>query len=195
MKARRHVLLRALPVIARTPRSPAEQFFPIGIFPTMLTAQLDFECLRRPELVPTLFFSCLRRCLTIAFVLAVCVLETVERLAVTCKVIASYTPSEGDRAFLHSDYDRAVTLYQAQLTLKPGDPALTASLAQVFLRQQKVKEADDIVQKALTQNPQSAILLTCARRDTVPAGHTVARGRTPQRPLKRSMPVIPLGIC
>ena len=112
------------------------------------------------NVVPTLSFSCLRRCLAIAFVLAVCVFGDRRALADTCKVIASYTPSEGDRAFLRSDYDRAVTLYQAQLTLKPGDPALIASLAQVFLRQQKVKEADDIVQKALTQNPQSAILLT-----------------------------------
>jgi len=34
------------------------------------------------------------------------------------------------------------------------------SLAQVLLRQQKVKEADDFVQKALSQNPKSAILLT-----------------------------------
>jgi predicted aspartyl protease len=81
-------------------------------------------------------------------------------LAVNCSVLAAGTSSEADQAFLHSDYDRAVTLYQAQLQKKPGDPALTASLARVFLKQQKVKEAEDLVQKALTQNPQSAILLT-----------------------------------
>lgn len=34
------------------------------------------------------------------------------------------------------------------------------SLAQVLLRQQKVKEADEAIQKALAQNPKSAILLT-----------------------------------
>lgn len=96
----------------------------------------------------------------IAFVFAVCVLGDRSGLAESCKILHAYTPSEADKAFLKSDYDRAVTLYQAQLTQKPGDPALIASLAQVFLRQQKVKEADDIVQKALTQNPQSAILLT-----------------------------------
>jgi tetratricopeptide (TPR) repeat protein len=81
-------------------------------------------------------------------------------LAVSCPILAAYNPSDADQAFLHSDFDRAVALYQAQLQQKPNDPALTASLTQVFLRQQKVKEADDAVQGALKQNPQSAILLT-----------------------------------
>jgi predicted aspartyl protease/tetratricopeptide (TPR) repeat protein len=132
-----------------------------GDNPRYAYSAVDFECL--PEactLVPTLSSSCLRRCLTIAFVFAACVLGDRSALADTCKITAAYTPSEADVAFFHSDYDRAVTLYQAQLAQKPGDPALIASLAQVFLRQQKVKEADDIVQKALAQNPQSAILLT-----------------------------------
>jgi predicted aspartyl protease len=105
--------------------------------------------------------SCLRRCLTIAFVVAACAAGDRSAPADTCKVIADYTPSEAEQvAFLRGDYDHAVTLYQAQLAQKPGDPALIAGLAQVFLRQQKVKDANDIVQKALTQNPQSAILLT-----------------------------------
>jgi predicted aspartyl protease len=110
-------------------------------------------------LVLTLFSSCLRRHLTIAFLLIAC-LEGTAALAATCRVAAAYVPSEADNAFLHSDYERAATLYQAQLLEKPGDPALTASLALVFLRQQKVKEAEDVVQKALAQNPNSAILLT-----------------------------------
>ena len=110
--------------------------------------------------MPTLSSSRFRRCLIIPFVLAVCVLGDRSGLAESCKIISAYIPSEADKAFLKSDYDRAVSLYQTQLAQKPGDPALIASLAQVFLRQQKVKEADDIVQKALTQNPQSAILLT-----------------------------------
>ena len=61
---------------------------------------------------------------------------------------------------MRSDYDQAVVLYQAQLEQKPNDPTLTAGLAEVFLRQQKVAEADDLVEKALKQNPQSAILMT-----------------------------------
>jgi predicted aspartyl protease len=74
--------------------------------------------------------------------------------------MAAHAPSEAENAFLHSDYDRAMTLYQAQLQQRPNDPALTVGLMQVFLKQQKVKEADDVVQKALAQNPKSAILLT-----------------------------------
>src|ERR1700733_1119024 len=80
--------------------------------------------------------------------------------AVTCNVIGVHKPSEAEDAFLRSDYDRAVVLYQAQLQQKPNDPALTAGLAEVLLRQQKITEADDLVQKALRQNPQSAILMT-----------------------------------
>jgi predicted aspartyl protease len=132
-----------------------------GDNPRYAYSAVDSECL--PEacaLVPTLSSACIRRCLTIALVFAACVCGDRSVLAETCKVIAVYIPSEADVAFFHSDYDRAVTLYQAQLGQKPGDPALIASLAQVFLRQQKVKEADDIIQKALIQNPQSAILLT-----------------------------------
>jgi tetratricopeptide (TPR) repeat protein/predicted aspartyl protease len=108
---------------------------------------------------PTSFSFCLRRYLTIAFLLAGFIGGD-SALAVSCKIAATYEPSEADQAFLHSDYDRAVTLYQARLLQEPGDPALTASLAQVFLRQQKIRDAEDIVQKALAQNPKSAVLLT-----------------------------------
>jgi predicted aspartyl protease/Flp pilus assembly protein TadD len=81
-------------------------------------------------------------------------------VAATCKVISAHQPSDAEAAFLRSDYDQAVVLYQAQLEQKPNDPTLTAGLAEVFLRQQKVAEADDLVEKALKQNPQSAILMT-----------------------------------
>jgi predicted aspartyl protease/Tfp pilus assembly protein PilF len=98
--------------------------------------------------------------MTLALVLGVCTIGEGSARAVTCKVASARAPSEADQAFLHSDYDRAATLYQAQLQQKPDDPALIVSLAQVFLRQQKVKEADGIVQKALTLNTKSAPLLT-----------------------------------
>jgi Tetratricopeptide repeat len=96
----------------------------------------------------TLISPCVRRGLTFALVLAVCVGGS-SALAVTCSVMAAHAPSEAENAFLHSDYDRAMTLYQAQLQQRPNDPALTVGLMQVFLKQQKVKEADDVVQKAL----------------------------------------------
>jgi predicted aspartyl protease len=105
-------------------------------------------------------FSC-RWCryLTTTLVLAACIKGT-SALAVGCKITEAHAPSEAESAFLHSDYDRAVTLYQAQLQSNPTDPALTAGLAMVLLRQQKMAEAEDIVQKALPLNPNSAILLT-----------------------------------
>ena len=80
--------------------------------------------------------------------------------AATCPVIGAHHPSEPEDAFLHSDYDRAATLYQVQLQQKPNDPVLTAGLVEVLLQQQKVTEADALVQKALTQNPQSPVLMT-----------------------------------
>jgi len=94
-----------------------------------------------------------------AFLVPICIGGS-SALAVSCKVIAAHVPSPAEDAFLHSDYDRAVTLYQEQLQQNPSDPALTASLVQVYLRQQKVKEANDLVQKALAQSPGSPILLT-----------------------------------
>lgn len=102
--------------------------------------------------------ACLRLCLTLAFV-AGCIGGSAA-FAVSCTVVPTHSPSEAERAFLHSDYDRAAALYQSQLQQSPNDPALTASLAQVLLKQQKVKEAEDTVQRALVQNQQSVILLT-----------------------------------
>ncbi len=127
-------------------------------------------------MVPTLFSSCLRRCLTIAFLFAACI-GGHSALAVTCKIATAYTPSEADQAFLHGDYDRAVTLYQAQLQQKPNDPALTAGLVQVFLRQQKLKEADEAVKRALTEDPEIRDSHDCARRSAVSRRHTMDRRR------------------
>jgi hypothetical protein len=87
-------------------------------------------------------------------------LITGSALAVTCPVVPAHALSEADQAFLHSDYGRAVTLYQEQLRQKPNDDVPAAGLVRAFLGQQKVKDADDVVQKALVQSPKSAILLT-----------------------------------
>ena len=62
-------------------------------------------------------------------------------------VLGAHHPSEAEDAFLHSDYDRAATLYQAQLQQKPNDPVLTAGLVEVLLQQQKVTEAEALVHK------------------------------------------------
>jgi predicted aspartyl protease len=114
----------------------------------------------RPSLLTlTFLFSRWCRYLTTTFALAACI-EGTSALAIDCKVASAHAPSEAESAFLRSDYDRAATLYQAQLQSNPADPTLTAGLATVLLRQQKMTEAEDIVQKALSHNPNSAILLT-----------------------------------
>jgi len=80
--------------------------------------------------------------------------------AVACKVAAAHAPSEAETAFLKGDFDQAVTLYQAPLKLKPDDSAAIAGLVDALLRQQKVAEAADIVEKALAGQPKSTVLLT-----------------------------------
>ena len=102
------------------------------------------------------FTSWVGRCFAIFIMLAVWGSPAV---AATCSVVGAHHPSDAEDAFLHSDYDRAVVLYQAQLQQKPNDPTLIAGLAEVLLRQQKVAEAEDLVQKALAQAPQSAVLM------------------------------------
>ena len=81
-------------------------------------------------------------------------------LAVNCNVVPASVPTEADKAFLRSEYDHAATLYQEQLQQKPDDPALTVKLAQAFLKQQKVSDADSLIHKALERNPKSVVLLT-----------------------------------
>jgi predicted aspartyl protease len=98
------------------------------------------------------------RCFAISIMLAVCC-RSIPATAATCKVIGAQKPSDAEDAFLHSDYDRAAVLYQAQLQQKPNDAALTAGLVEVLLKQQKMTEADDLVHKALAENPQSGVLM------------------------------------
>jgi predicted aspartyl protease/Flp pilus assembly protein TadD len=104
------------------------------------------------------YTSWVGRCFAIFIMIAACGGSTVGEAA-TCNVISAHHPSDAEDAFLHSDYDRAVLLYQAQLQQKPGDTALIAGLAEVLLKQQKVTDAEDLVQKALVQNPKSATLM------------------------------------
>lgn len=84
---------------------------------------------------------------------------TVPALAASCKVAVAHAPSEAESAYLKGDFDQAVTLYQAQLKLKPDDPEIVAGLVDALLRQQKVADAADIVGKALAAQPKSSLLL------------------------------------
>ena len=79
--------------------------------------------------------------------------------AVSCPVAAPHAPSEAEAAFLKGDYDKAATLYQAQLAQQPNDAAAIGGLVEVLLRQQKVADAAELVQKGLADQPKSVVLL------------------------------------
>lgn len=80
--------------------------------------------------------------------------------SVSCPVAKSQTPSDARQAFLHADYDKAASLYEAQLKAQPGDPAIIEELTQTLLRAQKPDEAAGYVNTALADAPNNAILLT-----------------------------------
>ena len=80
------------------------------------------------------FTSWVGRCFVIFIMLAVWGSPAV---AATCSVVGAHHPSDAEDAFLHSDYDRAVVLYQAQLQQKPNDPTLIAGLAELLLDDKK----------------------------------------------------------
>jgi Tetratricopeptide repeat len=131
--------------------------FPNPPIDGMLTARQIRTAQEISTLLPAPFFFFLRpfglrQYLAAGFVLSLFIGGHSARAA-SCKIAATHTPSEADQAFLHSDYERALTLYQEQLQQKPNDPALTSSLAQVFLRQQQIKEADDVIKRRLPWTP------------------------------------------
>lgn len=78
--------------------------------------------------------------------------------AVSCPVLHAGTPTPAQDAFLHADYDKAVSLYNEQLSRKPNDPATVAELSRVLLRLQKYKEADALLAQAITANAHNALL-------------------------------------
>ncbi len=79
--------------------------------------------------------------------------------AIHCNIVAAHALSEAESAFLHRDYDKAGSLYQAQLQLHPNDPDAIVGLVQVLLRQQKVDEAVDAAKKGLSADPKSAPMM------------------------------------
>jgi tetratricopeptide (TPR) repeat protein len=80
--------------------------------------------------------------------------------AVSCPVAPVAAPSEAKLAFLARDYDKALSLYQAQLGKPPNNPEAIAGTVETLLRQQKVADALDTAQKADAADPHSAVILT-----------------------------------
>jgi predicted aspartyl protease len=82
--------------------------------------------------------------------------------AVSCHVTHSVTVSLAQEAFLHGKFEEAVHLYQKQLEENPKDTDAIVGLVRVLLRQQKVKEAGDLITPALDADPNSVPLLVAA---------------------------------
>lgn len=80
--------------------------------------------------------------------------------AASCHVAAAHTPSAAEQAFLHADYTKAAELYSKALAAHSGDPALSAALSEVLLRQQKPDQAAAMLEPLLAKHPHSAILET-----------------------------------
>jgi hypothetical protein len=80
--------------------------------------------------------------------------------AVTCGVVKHGSQSEADKALLAADFDRAASLYKADLDKHAGDESFTVGLVHALLRQQKVAEAADIVKTALASAPKSTAIVT-----------------------------------
>jgi predicted aspartyl protease len=81
-------------------------------------------------------------------------------LAVSCPVAPPHPRTPADVAFLHGDFNQAASLYQQALQQTPDDPTLTAALSETLLRQQKIQDADSLIQKALAAHPKSIALQT-----------------------------------
>jgi len=79
--------------------------------------------------------------------------------ATTCHVTQSHVTTAAEQAFLTGDFERAAGLYQEQLQHNPKDSEATVGLVHALLKQQKVTDADDLVQKELAQDPNSVPLL------------------------------------
>jgi tetratricopeptide (TPR) repeat protein len=107
-----------------------------------------------------LFLACLARRLRPAGWIFLIVCITRSAFAISCPVAKPHPVSEAEQAYLHGDFEHAAALYQQQLQQHANDPALIVGLAEALLKQQKLKEADDLVQNALASNPKSAPLLT-----------------------------------
>lgn len=108
---------------------------------------------------PTVFSSCLRRCFTIAIVLTAS-LGGQSALAVSCKVAPVHTPSAAESSYLHGDFAHADALYREQLQQSADDPILATGLFEALLSQQKITEAEDLLQKVSLVHPDSAALKT-----------------------------------
>jgi tetratricopeptide (TPR) repeat protein len=89
---------------------------------------------------------------------------------VQCPVAAPTKTTDADLAVLSRDYDKATSLYQADLAKTPNDPEATAGLVRVMLRQQKWADAEALAEKAVAADKNNVVLLTALGEAQVRAG-------------------------
>lgn len=90
--------------------------------------------------------------------------------ALSCPVAPTAKPSDAQLAFLRGDYDQAAALYRGELGQSGNNPAASAGLVEVLLRQQKWADAEALAQKAVSAAPRSAVVLTALAEAQVRAG-------------------------
>jgi predicted aspartyl protease len=80
--------------------------------------------------------------------------------AISCVVVHHKPPTEADKALLAADFDKAASLYRAELSKHPGEAESSIGLVHALLSQQKVQEAADAVKESLAAAPNSPALIT-----------------------------------
>ncbi|WP_162601940.1 retropepsin-like aspartic protease [Occallatibacter savannae] len=80
--------------------------------------------------------------------------------AITCNVVKHGPPSEAQKALLAADFARAESLFRADLQKSPSDPAVVSGLFAALLKENKLKDAADLVKASIAAQPASAPFLT-----------------------------------
>ncbi len=99
----------------------------------------------------------------------------------TCPVQGAHQVSPAERAFLEGDYLTAAKLYQERLAHKPTDAEAVYGLTRLLLQQQKLKEAEEVAQKAVSSNPDSPLMLTALGEVQYRAGEPWLASQTAQK--------------
>lgn len=111
----------------------------------------------------------------------------VRAYAVQCAVVHSHPPSPAEQAYLKGDFEHAVTLYQEDIQSRPNDSELILGLVHALLKQQKVQDAADVVQKALAQNSKAIPVLAAEAEVQYRAGTPWLAAATTSAALKMDL--------
>jgi predicted aspartyl protease len=94
--------------------------------------------------------------LNFALMFAMLMLPARFLFAVSCPVVKHNPPTDADKALLAADYAKAESLYIDTLTAHPGDVDATVGLVHAFLRERKLKNAEEVIKDAFDANSGTA---------------------------------------